>query len=124
VWAPTGNDIAYLRGCTTTRVYNCVRVVSAVSGASRRIARFHAAVGPVAWSADGTRIAVPVQQLPRLHQPRPDDGRWPIAVIGFRNGNGALYPIGNPPAYVAAPVQWGVRASVLYAVLAGIPTSP
>jgi Tol biopolymer transport system component len=119
-WSPTGSDIAYLHGCTTTRVYACVSVVSAVSGKSRTVARFHAAAGPVAWSAGGTRLAVPVQRLPRLHHPRPNTGRWPIAVIRFRKGKAGLYPIGNQPADVAAPVQWG-RDSLLYAVLGGIP---
>jgi hypothetical protein len=63
-----------------------------------------------------------VQLLPRLGHPAPNAGRWPIAVIGFRNGRAHLYPIGNAPAQPGAPVQWGARGSVLSAVLADIPT--
>ena len=119
VWSPDGSRIAYQRlDCPTARGTDCLRVVGSSGRGFVQLAGFRGgSLGPVSWSRDGTRIALPVWPRPPS-APRP----WKMAVVSLRTRKARLYAVGEAPVNPAAPAQWG-DGGTLYFVLRQIPDS-
>jgi uncharacterized delta-60 repeat protein len=119
VWSPDGSRIAYQRlDCPSDRGADCLRVVNSGGGGFLQLAGFRGgSLGPVSWSRDGTRIALPVW-------PRPPSGprTWKMAVVNLRTRKAQLYAVGDAPVSQAAPAQWA-DGGTLYFVLRQIPDS-